>query len=575
MTEKGQVDIRKSTKRIRFVLMTLVLCGLVGFGRLFYLQIIQHSYYVEAAMSQHWAQDTIQPKRGKIFVRDDMAGGLYPLADNETLNLVFAAPEEIKNKEEAAKRLSAVIEGTEESKILSLLVNNHTYVVLGRRLSYEAAEKIRAFNISGIYITPESVRYYPEGKLASQLLGYVDLSGEGKYGLEQYFNEELSGSPGQYKAEIDPTGKKISFGDTILKEAVNGIDLVLTINRDVQTEAEKIIGQTVKKFSAENGSIIVMNPENGEILAMANAPSFNPNEYQSVRDYGLFKNSAVSDLFEPGSIFKVVTMACGLDTGKIEPDTRYEDTGKIVLDGNKIMNSDKKANGWQTMTQVLEKSLNTGTTFIMQQIGKSVFYDYLTHKFNFGTKTGIEQPLEGEGRVYTPEEVNDHTYATMSFGQSITVTPLQMITSFAAVANGGKLVKPHLVAEMIYPNGDKAVTDNRPIREIISPEAATKLKQMMVSVVENGHGKQAGVKGYNIAGKTGTAQIPREDGRGYYANKNIGSFIGFGPAESPRFVVLVKVDAPKGIPWAETSAAPAVSNMLDFLFKYYKIPPME
>lgn len=266
-------------------------------------------------------------------------------------------------------------------------------------------------------------------------------------------------------------------------------------------------------------------------------------------------------------------MAIGLDAEKIEPDTTFKDTGKIVLDGYKIMNSDRLAHGVQTMTQVLEKSLNTGTTFVMQAVGKTDFYKYLVNKFKFNQKTGIEQPNEGEGRVYSPDEVNDHTYATMSFGQSISTTPIQIITSFAAVANGGKLVKPHLVAEVVSPEGDKTVTDNRPIEDILAEDTAAKLRQMMVSVVKNGHGKQAAVKGYDIAGKTGTAQVPLKNGGGYDPSRNIGSFVGFGPAESARFVVLAKIDSPKGIPWAEMTAAPIVGEMLDFLFKYYQIPP--
>ena len=574
MIEREKYDPAESISRIKFILWVVLILGFIGIGRLFYLQVVRHEYYVAAAATQHWAQDEIPADRGKIYVRDEISGELYPLADNQTLNLVFASPVEIEDKAAAAKRLAPVI-GVEESKILELIENNHTYVVLQHDLSYEIAEKVKSFNIKGIHITPEGARFYPEATLASQILGFVNAEGVGNYGLEQQYDEQLSGIPGLYKAEIDPSGKRIVFGENVSKEPVDGSDLVLTLNRDVQKKSEELLAAQVEKYKAKGGSIIVMNPTNGEILAMANNPTYDPSKYQEVRDYNLYKNAAVQDLFEPGSIFKVITMAIGLDTDKIEPDTEYEDTGKIVLDGNKIMNSDRKTNGWQTMTQVLEKSLNTGTTFVMQQVGKTTFYDYLANKFNFGKKTGIEQPNEGEGTVLTPEEVNDHTYATMSFGQSISTTPIQMITAFSAAANGGKLVQPHLVSEVVSPEGEKTVTDSRPLKEIISEEAAAQLRQMMVSVVKNGHGKQAAVKGYDIAGKTGTAQVPLKDGSGYDPNSNIGSFIGFGPAESARFVVLVKIDSPKGVAWAETTAAPVVGQMLDFLFKYYQIPPTQ
>lgn len=572
MKKRDYIDFSEQKSRIALVLFFVIALFIISIGRLFFLQVFRHDYYTAIANSQHWTQSIIQPRRGTIYVRDDMVGGLYPLATNKTLQLVFASPEEIENKDEVAQKLSSVIK-IEKETIYNLLVNNHTYVLLKHRLDHETANKVEELELDGIYLSPEQTRYYPEETLASQILGYVDVEGKGNYGLEQYFDKILSGEPGMYKAEIAATGSRIAFGNQILTPAVDGFDIVLTINRDVQAEAERLVKESVDKFYAENGSVIVMNPENGEIIAMANYPNFNPNKYSEVKDIKLFRNSCVNDLYEPGSTFKVVTMAAGLDDNKIEPDSEFNDTGQLLLDGHKIMNSDRKAHGLVTMTEVLEQSLNTGTSHILELLGRKTFYKYLL-KFGFSSLSGIEQPLEESGVVYKPDEVNDHTYATMTFGQSISTTPLQMITAFAAIANEGYLVKPHLVSEIVNKDGSKELTDNRPIAEVISKESAIKLTQMMISVVENGHGKQAGVKGYKVAGKTGTAQVPKEGG-GYYSNKNIGSFIGFGPADSPRFVVLAKIDSPKGIPWAETSAAPIVGNMLDFLFKYYQIPPTE
>jgi stage V sporulation protein D (sporulation-specific penicillin-binding protein) len=573
MSRRCQIDLAEQKSRIRFLGIFFTFLFIIGIGRLFYLMVVKNSFYADAAASQHWAQDVVQPKRGKIYVRDEMTGGLYPLADNKKLSLVFVSPEEVENVDEVAERLSPII-NVKKEKIISLIENNHTYVPLKNRLSYDVAEKIKSFNLKGVHLTSEMARYYPENELAAHVLGFVNDEGVGNYGLEQNFNKELTGQPGLYKAEIDPSGRRIAFGDKILKDATHGEDLILTINRDVQAEAERLLKRQVDRFSAEGGSIIVMNPNNGEILAMANAPGFDPNLFSAVKDYNLFINPAVQNLFEPGSIFKVLTMAAGLDAGKIEPDTEYNDTGSITLDGHKIMNSDKKANGLVTITKVLEQSLNTGTTFVMQQIGRASFFDYLK-KFGFGEKTGIEQPNEASGKVYSPQEVNDHTYATISFGQSIAVTPIQMISSFAMIANGGKLVSPSLIDERVTPDG-KVIKSKKDLGErVVSLEAATKLKKMMINVVENGHGQSAKVQGYKVAGKTGTAQVPRKDGLGYERGKNIGSFVGFGPAESPQYVVLAKVDSPKGTPWAESTAAPLVGGMLDFLFKYYQIPPSE
>lgn len=573
MSRRCQVDFAEQTSRIKVLGIIFMLLFLVGVGRLFYLMVPKNNFYAEAAASQHWAQDIIQPQRGKIYVRDDMTGGLYPLADNKKLSLVFVSPEEVQDVNEVAERLSPVI-NLEKEKITNLIENNHIYVPLKGRLSHEAAEKIRSFNLKGVHLSTEMIRYYPENELAAHVLGFVNNEGVGNYGLEQGYDSELSGHPGLYRAEIDPSGKRIAFGDKVLKDAIDGDNLILTLNRDVQAMAERLLRDQVKKFSAEGGSLIVMNPNNGEIIAMASAPSFDPNKFSEVSDYNRFINPAVQNLFEPGSIFKVLTMAAALDANKIEPDDEYEDKGSITLGGHKIMNSDRKANGLVTIARVLEISLNTGTTYVMEQLGRTSFFEYLK-KFGFGQKTGIDLPGEGSGKVHGPNEVNDHTYATMSFGQSITVTPIQMINSFAMVANGGKIVSPHIVDERITPDGKIIKADKKLGDQVISAEAAAKLKKMMVGVVENGHGGPAKVEGYKVAGKTGTAQVPRKDGLGYERGKNIGSFVGFGPVESPSFVVMAKVDSPKGIAWAESTAAPIVGDMLDFLFNYYQIPPSE
>jgi stage V sporulation protein D (sporulation-specific penicillin-binding protein) len=574
MVRTEQKTPKSSKGRIRFVLIFMTIFGMAILLRLFYLQAFRHDYYVRIAASQHWAKDEIPAQRGRIYVKDDdVEGGLYPLAENQTLQLVFAAPEEIKDKDDAARKISPII-GIEEKKIAELLKNNHTYVLLQHQLTYEQQDKIKALDIKGIGMTAEPIRYYPEGTLASQLLGYVNEEGDGQYGIEEFFDGILKGVPGLYKTEISAGGKTIAFGNNVSVEPKNGTDVVLTINRDVQTQAEKLIADSVKKFSAEGGSISVMDPATGDIIAMANYPTYDPNKYKEVKNYELFKNKSVTDEYEPGSIFKVITLAAGLDLKKIEPTMKFNDTGSVKLDGYTIMNSDRKAHGEVDMTYVLAMSLNTGTIQTLNLMGKNAFYGYL-QKFHFGKKTGIEQPSEGVGSVHNPKDVNNHTYATISFGQSISTTPIQMLASFAAVANGGKLVKPHLVAETITPSGKKEETKTEVIDQVLSKESTKKLTEMMIQVVEVGHGKQAKVAGYKVAGKTGTAQVPAKNGRGYDASKNIGSFIGFAPARSPRFVVMAKVDSPKGVPWAEESAAPVVGKMMDFLLKYYQVPPTE
>jgi cell division protein FtsI/penicillin-binding protein 2 len=267
-------------------------------------------------------------------------------------------------------------------------------------------------------------------------------------------------------------------------------------------------------------------------------------------------------------------MAAGLDSRKINIGTKFTDKGYVVVDGVKISNSTPGAHGEQSMSFVLEQSLNTGTTFIQQKLGKSIFYDYIKN-FGFGDSTGIGFDDEATGVVYKPDDVGELGYATMSFGQGISTSPLQMLSAFATIANGGEMVRPFIVDRIVNPDGDETVTEAKTVRRVVSEETAAETTKMLVSVVEKGHGFQAKIKGYKIAGKTGTAQIPKEDGSGYEENKNIGTFVGYPVAENANFVILAKIDSPKGVPWAEESAAPLVGQLIDFLLKYYQIPPTE
>lgn len=573
---KSYHNMQLQKKRISFLFIIVAIAGIFVLSRLFQLTILENGKYAEAAKKQHWSENEIQPKRGNIYVKDANEE-FYPLATNIKLYKAFVDLANSENHDKTAENLSKILniskdEITEKFKSSK----SKRYIPIKRKITEDEAEKVRELKDKAIGLEPEHWRVYPEKDLASQVLGYVDGDGNGAGGIEQYFNDELKGVPGLYKAESDSLGNKILTGRDVSTPAQDGEDVVLTINRDIQAQAELALRKAVEKHHAKKGTVIVLDSRTGAILAMANSPAYDPNSYHEVKDYSLFKNSAISDIYEPGSIFKVLTMAAALDARKIEPDTKFDDTGSVTLGGFTIKNSDLKAHGLVTMTQVLEQSLNTGTTHAQRLLGKDLFYDYLI-KFGMGMITGIEAPdgTEGAGKVYKPSEVNEHTYATMSFGQSISTTPLQMATVFQAVANNGKLVKPRLV-EYKMKDGNKTGEYNQiEGKQVISPEAATKLTGMMVSVVQRGHGQQAGVKGYKVAGKTGTAQVPKEDGLGYDPNKNIGSFIGFAPADSPRFVVLAKIDEPKGVSWAESTAAPVVGEVMQSLLNYYQIPPTE
>lgn len=560
-------------ERIPLVIAIFVLLTFSVFVRLFYLQVLHHTDYQKVAAAQHSFKDTIYAKRGQIFATDSISGTSFLLASNQSLNLLYINPKEIEDKEAVVAKLVEIL-GMKKEDVESKFNDEAVYVIVMHKLSKEQSEKVTAANLKGVYLQAENWRYYPEATLASAILGFVNDEGDGNYGVEQFFNDILKGVNGYLNEETDANGVKIAFGSDGSTPAIDGSDIYLTIDRYIQGMAEKTLQDTVKKYSADSGSIIVMDKMTGAILALANAPVFDPNNYASVTDYSVFKNRAVTDLYEPGSVFKAITLAAGEDSGKITPETTYTDTGSVILDGNAIKNSDLKAHGLQTMSYVLAESLNTGTTFVEQLIGKDTFYNYIK-KFGFGDLTGIEFNSEAAGKVYKPSELNEHGYATMSFGQSISTTALQMIQAYAAIANDGVMMKPHIVDKTIDATGKTTTTEPTVVRTVISEAAAADMKKMLVGVVENGHGKQAQVSGYKIAGKTGTAQVVKEDGTGYEKGKNIGTFVGFPIAEGANFVVLAKIDNPKGVQWAESTAAPAVGTMLDYLLKYYQIPPTE
>ncbi len=359
---------------------------------------------------------------------------------------------------------------------------------------------------------------------------------------------------------------------------MDGSDLILTVNRSVQFRVCQTLNEAALRHGADGGSIIIMDPKTGAIIAMCSYPDFDPNNYDKVKDIKVFNNPAVFSQYEPGSVFKGITMAAALDQGKVTPETTYKDEGQVMITGwpKPIKNSDFDiygGHGEVNMTTVLEKSLNTGAIFAMKQTGADVFADYVK-KFGFGEKTGIELLGEGSGdiRNLTVSKIKPIDATVASFGQGISVTPIQLVSAYATIANGGILMKPYIVKEIVHADGTKDITQPKELRRVISEKAAVLLGGMLVNVVEEGHGQKAGVKGYYVAGKTGTAQVPRKDGRGYESSMHIGSFAGFAPADDPQFVMLVRIDNPRDVAWAESSAAPLFGKIAEFLLQYYQIP---
>jgi stage V sporulation protein D (sporulation-specific penicillin-binding protein) len=556
-------------------LVVIIFC--IVLLRLFQLQIVKHDFYKALAQDQHeFFQKTI-PKRGEIFIKDLYSEKLYPLAVNKELNIVYVAPKNIESKKEVANKLAEILEISSDEVFNIVNKKDDPYEVIKNKVADDIAEKLKKEKIIGIGIAPEIVRYYPGNYLAANIIGFLGHQGgkkAGQYGIEGYYNDRLEGTMGFLEIEKDASGNWISFGLKSSKAPKDGDDIILTIDHTIQYISEKKIAEAVKKSGAERGDLIVMNPETGSIIALAQYPSYNPNEYFKEKDMGVFLNPGIHSVYEPGSVQKPITLAIGIDLGKISPNSTYVDAGAVKINGWTINNSDGKANGEQTMIEVLEKSLNTGTVFVVNQTDKNDFYRYLKN-FGFDELTGIEVAGEAKGDLSNLKEKNDINYATASFGQGISTTPLTMLNAISALANGGKLMKPHIVSEFISAEGYSEKVDPQIIRQVVSGKTANLISAMMVSVIEKGHAQKAKISGYKFAGKTGTAQIPKKDGRGYETNATIHTFIGFGPVPNPKFSILVKLDKPTSSMWAEGTAGPVFKELAQELVNYYNIPPTE
>ncbi|MDP2737016.1 MAG: penicillin-binding protein 2 [bacterium] len=462
----------------------------------------------------------------------------------------------------------SVSQPADNLKIQDLEIDGDTMIILNHGPEKE-------LEIDGIGFAESSFRFYPEGNIGSNILGFVGYVGDkqqGRYGLEEFFEQELAGSPGSIKIERDAKGYPIIINDREYNKADDGSDLILTINRSIQFMACQKLNEAVAKHGADGGSVIILEPETGAVLAMCSSPDYDGNNYQEAKDIKVFTNPAIFSQYEPGSIFKVITMAMAIDQEKVTPQTTYDDTGQVIISKYKIENSDRKANGVQTMAEVLEKSLNTGAIFAMRSIGPDLFSEYVK-KFGFGEKTGIELNGESKGDIKNliKKPVGELYAATASFGQGLAATPIQIAAAFLTLANNGIMMKPYIVKEIIKPDGSKIETKPETVGQIISEKTAAILGGMMVNVVEKGHGKLAGVKGYYVAGKTGTAQVPAKDG-GYQAGAHIGSFAGFAPADNPKFVMLVRIDQPRDVEWAESSAAPLFGELAEYMLNYWQVP---
>lgn len=551
--------------RWRLIFLSAVLIGfvLVLIGQLVRWQIVEHDRFREMAAKEHRQARILTPRRGSIVDRNG-----HPLAMNVVTYEVSAAPNLISDPYLAADRLWPLV-GRPRDELINLLSQDVPYVLLARGVPMATGEAIMEWDLSGINLEPSPRRFYPEGSLAAHVLGFVNAVGQGFYGVEGFYNDLLEGEEGVLHGELDPWGEIIPIGESRWSPPREGRSLVLTIDRDVQFMVEQELAAAIERYQAQSGTVIVMDPNTGAILAMASYPAYDPNTFYEVEDERLFTDPASGDHYEPGSVFKVITLAAGLDAGLITPDTPFFDSGSIEVGGRVIQNWDRRGHGNVTVTDVLVLSLNTGAAHVSTSLGAEQFYTYV-RRFGFGLRTDVELAGEVPGTVRVPgdPEWHESDLGTNAFGQGLAVTPLQMITAVSAVANHGLLPRPYVVAQII---DQERVISTRPyLQQAISPEAAQQMTEMMVAVVEQG-AKLAAVPGYRIAGKTGTAQMPIPGG--YDPNSTIASFVGFAPADDPQFIVLVKIVKPQTSPWGSEVAAPVFKRIAEQLFLMMNIPP--
>jgi len=554
--------------RIWTIAAFIVLFYTVIIVRLFYWQIVRGTTLRLEAQMQHSIQFRLPSWRGFIF---DAHG--EPLVSNQDSYLLYANPQKIENIGLFSQVVSTILATDQASISGKLYDQSKVWVLLGRKVDTGIIDKLKLLDLPGLGFEKEPKRLYPEGSMAAQLLGFIgsDQNGldTGYFGIEGFYDRDLRGKDGMLGRNKDVRGDPILIGQEDRVDAEDGRNLVLWVDKTIQYIAETGLEAGIKKYGATSGAVLIMDPATGGILASASYPSYDPGDW-SAYDSSLYKNPNVASSYEPGSTFKVLVMAAGINEGLLTPDTIVDESGPIRIGEYLIRTWDNTYHGKINMTTVLERSSNVGMVFIERLLGKDKLLSYIKN-YGFGETTGIDIQEESSPALRDDNDWKEIDLATASFGQGIAVTPIQMIRAVSTIANGGYIMEPHIVKEIRDKDGNVKVIKPKRIRQVISPQAARIVTEMMVNAVDKGEAKWAKPKGYRIAGKTGTAQIPVA---GHYDDKKtIASFVGFAPADNPRFVMLVTLREPSSSQWGSETAAPLFFSISKEIFGYLGLPP--
>ncbi|MEH7333374.1 stage V sporulation protein D [Neobacillus drentensis] len=557
-------------KRLMIALFIGILTFLIIDVRLGYVQFFLGDTLTERAKGSWSRNIPFEPERGQIVDRNGV-----PLATNISAPTVYVIPRQIKDPAATAEKLATVLNMSKEKAYRDITKKaSSVRIKEGRKISHDKAKEIRALGLEGVYIGEDSKRYYPYGSYLSHVLGFTGVDNQGLMGLEQYYDKELSGERGAVKFYANAKGERMNSMADDYEHPVNGLDLKLTIDSKIQTIMERELDNAEAKYNPDGIIAIAMNPNNGEILGMSSRPTFDPANFQNVPQEVYNRNLPVWSTYEPGSTFKIITLAAALNEGKVNLEKEhFHDSGSVQIAGARLKCWKRGGHGSQSFLEVVQNSCNPGFVELGERLGKEKLFKYVKD-FGFGQKTGIDLQGEGTGILFNLDRVGPVEQATTAFGQGVSVTPIQQVTAVSAAINGGILYKPFIAKELIDPVTKEVVMRNSPVekRRVISENTSKEIRRALESVVAQGTGGRAFVDGYRVGGKTGTAQ-KAQNGR-YLENNFIVSFIGFAPADDPQIVVYVAVDNPKGVTaFGGTVSAPIVGNIMKDGLTALGVPP--